>query len=406
MIGLSRPAAARWRSSGAGGSARSRAPAATTEDGERDDDPGAQLVEVLDQRQPVLGETALIRAIRRPQLRLSATTSPSTSRRPRPRPWRARSAARAREPCRRSLVLVVVVAADRAPELADPLAQRAPSSGSRLGPKTTSAMIRTTRISGGPMFGMTEMVSRARPMVRPRGASGPVASRTSSLEVQVEAGRGRLRLALVLAARLAPSRRELDRPVHAHERDLPDRHPVVDRDRQVGDVRELERQVALEAGSTKPAVEWISRPRRPSELLPSSRATMSSGSRTRSSVWPSTNSPGWRMNGSSSADLDQLGQVLHRLAHVDERIAGVVEDPEAAGRPGRRRSRAGPSLVVGVDDDAPGLDLGPDGAVAEHHRSAAVYSWAGGRRYYPVLGFLAPHTPICSAIKARAQRRR
>src|SRR6478752_6950601 len=49
----------------------------------------------------------------------------------------------------------------------------------------------------------------------------------------------------------------------------------------------------------KPAVEWMSRPRRPNELFPSKRATRSSGSVTRSSVEPSTNSPGWRMNGSS-----------------------------------------------------------------------------------------------------------
>src|SRR2546430_15525506 len=34
--------------------------------------------------------------------------------------------------------------------------------------------------------------------------------------------------------------------------------------------------------STKPAVEWISSPRRPSELFPSSRATRSSGRRMRS----------------------------------------------------------------------------------------------------------------------------
>src|SRR4051794_11327804 len=54
-------------------------------------------------------------------------------------------------------------------------------------------------------------------------------------------------------------------------------------------------------GSTKPAVEWISRPSRPRLDFPSSRATRSSGRRTRSSVDPSTNSPGCRMNGSCSS---------------------------------------------------------------------------------------------------------
>ena len=51
----------------------------------------------------------------------------------------------------------------------------------------------------------------------------------------------------------------------------------------------------------------------PSELrLPSSRATRSSGSATRSSVEPSTNSPGWRMNAVVVVDLDELGEVLLR----------------------------------------------------------------------------------------------
>src|SRR6476646_4966784 len=51
----------------------------------------------------------------------------------------------------------------------------------------------------------------------------------------------------------------------------------------------------------KPAVEWISRPSRPSELFPSNLATRSSGSWIRSSVEPSTNSPGCRMNGRSAS---------------------------------------------------------------------------------------------------------
>ena len=50
---------------------------------------------------------------------------------------------------------------------------------------------------------------------------------------------------------------------------------------------------------------------------------------TRSSVAPSTNSPGWRMNASSSRGLDELGQIGHRLLHVDEAVARVAEDAEA-----------------------------------------------------------------------------
>src|SRR3954452_15227875 len=54
--------------------------------------------------------------------------------------------------------------------------------------------------------------------------------------------------------------------------------------------------VPLKPGSTKPAVACTIRPRRPSELLPSMRATMSPGSSTCSAVTPSTNSPGWITN--------------------------------------------------------------------------------------------------------------
>ena len=166
----------------------------------------------------------------------------------------------------------------------------------------------------------------------------------------------------------------LDRPVHAHERDLPDRHALVDRDRQVGDVRELEREVAGEAAVHEAGgrVDQQARAGR-GELLPSRRATRSSGSVTRSSVWPSTNSPGCRMNGSSPLDLHQLGEVLHRLAHVDVGVARVVEDAEAAVHPhvdarglDQRRRRRGRSTM------RPASISAPDGAVAENHGRASL----------------------------------
>ena len=59
-------------------------------------------------------------------------------------------------------------------------------------------------------------------------------------------------------------------------------------------------RVPFQPGSQKPAVAWTISPSRPSEDLPSIRATMSSGSATYSSVAPRQNSPGWITNGSSS----------------------------------------------------------------------------------------------------------
>src|SRR3954463_10987953 len=60
-------------------------------------------------------------------------------------------------------------------------------------------------------------------------------------------------------------------------------------------------RVPRKPGSTKPAVAWTTRPRRPIELLPSIRQTTSSGISTRSWVRPSTNSPGWITNSPSSS---------------------------------------------------------------------------------------------------------
>ena len=99
--------------------------------------------------------------------------------------------------------------------------------------------------------------------------------------------------------------------------------------------------------------------------FPSRRATRSSGSSTHSSVWPSTNSPGCRMNGSSSSTVEQLGQVRLGRPHVDERVAVVAEDPEAAVEVEVDRRRLEVVRVVRVDADGPGLERGPDVAVGQ-----------------------------------------
>ena len=72
------------------------------------------------------------------------------------------------------------------------------------------------------------------------------------------------------------------------------------------------------------------------------------------------------------ADLDQLGQVLHRLAHVDVGVAGVVEDAELAVDPHVDARRLDQLGIEGVEDDPPGLDLLPDRAVAQDHRGESI----------------------------------
>ena len=75
---------------------------------------------------------------------------------------------------------------------------------------------------------------------------------TRSAEVLEVAARGRAPLALVLRALGAAAVRVLGRCRHRHEADLADLHTGVQRDRQAGDVGELECDVPVEAGVDEP----------------------------------------------------------------------------------------------------------------------------------------------------------
>ena len=81
------------------------------------------------------------------------------------------------------------------------------------------------------------------------------------------------------------------------------------------------------------------------------------------------------------ADAQQLGQVRLGLARVDERIAVVAKDPEAAVEVEVDRRRLEIGGVVGLDADPAGFELGPDVAIGEdaHGRPA---SSAGSRSAY------------------------
>ena len=79
---------------------------------------------------------------------------------------------------------------------------------------------------------------------------------------------------------------------------------------------------------------------------------------TRSSVEPSTNSPGWRMNGSASSISTSSVEVLHRLLDVDVRVARVAEDAEVAVDAHVDARRLHETVVERVDSDPPVGDAG------------------------------------------------
>ena len=113
------------------------------------------------------------------------------------------------------------------------------------------------------------------------------------------------------------------------------------------------------------------RPRRPREDFPSRRATRSAGRVTFSLVDPSTNSPGWRMSG-SVADVDQLGQVLLVLAHVDDPAGVVAEEAEVLVDVEVDRRGLDAALVERVDPDLARVERLADGAVGENHAGQTI----------------------------------
>ena len=99
---------------------------------------------------------------------------------------------------------------------------------------------------------------------------------------------------------------------------------------------------------------------------------MSSGSVIDSSVCPRTNSPGCRMNGSSSPTSTSSVRPSIGCAHVDVGVARVVEHAELAVDADVDARGLDEARVVGIDDDPAGRDLGLDGAVAQDHGDGSL----------------------------------
>src|SRR5664280_1892631 len=148
-------------------------------------------------------------------------------------------------------------------------------------------------------------------------------------EVAVECrGRG-LALALVLRAEPGAAVRPLDGGRDAEEADLANPHPLVERDRQARDVRELEREVALparvhvaggrvdqQAESAKRALSLEAADQVVRQLHPLDRLA-------------EHELPRMEDERLVVRDGEELGQVRLGLADVDERVPVVAEDPEA-----------------------------------------------------------------------------
>src|SRR5919201_956197 len=160
-----------------------------------------------------------------------------------------------------------------------------------------------------------------------RRAASP---RRLALEIPPVAAGCRAPLALVLRAELVRAVRLFGRLRELHERELADLHPVVDRDREVGDVRELQRHVAVPAGIDEAG----GRVDQETEA-PQTAFSLQAGDEVVGELDALERRAEHELAGVEDerllvADLDELRQILLRLLHVDERVARVVEDAEVA----------------------------------------------------------------------------
>src|SRR4051794_7404917 len=240
-----------------------------------------------------------------------------------------------------------------------------------------------------------------------------------AIKAQVKARGGGLRLSLVFRAGGSRPIGLLDLGVHAHERDLADRHAVIDRDRQVGDVRELQGEVALKAGIHEPRGAVDQQPE-----AAEARLALEPADDVIRKLHPLERLAQDELAGMQderilARDLDQLGQLLHRLAHVDVGVARVVKHAELAVGAHVDARRLNQRLVVRVEDNAPGLNLGANGPVREHHgRPVYLFApklkeprwapitparWQTARRQTQIAS-TAPSAPPASAFRARPIR--
>src|SRR6266536_3241446 len=196
-------------------------------------------------------------------------------------------------------------------------------------------------------------------------------------ELLEEPAGGGTALALVLAPPVLRPVRAVGRRGQPEERDLADLHAGVDRDRKVGDVGELEGEVAVPPG-VDVAGRGVDEQAEPAER----RLALQAGHEVVGEPDPlegrsEDELAGVEDEGGVALDGDQLGQVGHGGLHVDEGVAGVVERAERAVDVQVDRGRLDALGVEGIDLDPARGDLLGGGPVGPDHRRPRVLQ---GRR--------------------------
>ena len=160
--------------------------------------------------------------------------------------------------------------------------------------------------------------------------------------------------------------------VRLHEADLPDLHVRVDRDRQVRDVGELEREVAFETciDEARGAVDQESQASQ--ARLPLETCDEVVGKLHVLQGRAEHELARMQDEGLLLLHLDDLGEVIHRRFHVDERVPSVVERPEEAIDVEIHGAGLHVLVIEGIDADIPSGNGSSDIPVGEDHRGVTI----------------------------------
>ena len=166
-------------------------------------------------------------------------------------------------------------------------------------------------------------------------------------EVLVRPRRCRTALALILRADLRTAVRMFGRTGQPQQAQLADLHSRPQRDRQVRDVGQLQRDVAAEARVDEPGRKWVSRPAGPATTCPpADPPDRRAGCTTRGSSPART--PPDAARTARHRRLDQAGQLVLLDGWVDVGVRVLLNTRKRC-RGGRRRWTAEPGVVERLD---------------------------------------------------------
>ena len=198
----------------------------------------------------------------------------------------------------------------------------------------------------------------------------PHRHRRPLLEVLPVAGRDGTPLTVVLRAQLPRPVRRVGRGRHPLEADLADTHPRIQGDRQVGDIGQLQGELAVEAGVHEPR-------RRMDQQAQAAqrRLALQAGHQVVGQSHPLQGRAQYELARMQDervvgVDLHQGGELRQVLLHVDMAHGVVAEHPEPVPQAQVHRRRLHRALVQRVDHNVAGVERLPDGAVRQDHRAA------------------------------------